>query len=159
MYAKSTFIPLIWSFLTKLFCCTITCIGRHTCQRKIGCSARFTFLNSCLLYLIVLTSFNVSKKKRKYFFYENKNNALTGFGLESRRKVFKSPPARSSNTMKRGCLSKQTPMKWTMLGWLNFDMISASIRKSISAWLELSSGNVFTATAISDESVFKFFLK
>ena len=88
-----------------------------------------------------------------------KNNALTGFGLDSRRKVFKSPPARSSNTMKRGCLSKQTPMKWTMLGWLNFDMISASIRKSISAWFELSSGNVFTATAISDESLFRFFLK
>ena len=98
-------------FLLSFFCCTITCIGRHTCQRKIGCSARFTFLNSCLLYLIVLTSFNVSKKKRKYFFYENKNNALTGFGLESRRKVFKSPPAKSSSTMKRGCLSKQTPMK------------------------------------------------
>ena len=32
-----------------------------------------------------------------------------------------------------GCFSKQTPMKWTMLVWLNLLMMSASIRKSISA--------------------------
>ena len=96
-------------------------------------------------------------KDKSFSWY--KNAVLTGFGLDSRRKVLRSPPANSSNTMKRGCLSKQTPINWTMLGWLNLDMISASIRKSISAWLELSSGNVFTATAVSDESPLWLFLK
>lgn len=67
---------------------------------------------------------------------------LTGFGLDSLRNVLRSPPASSSRTMKRGCLSKQTPMKWTMFGWLNLLIIRASIRKSFSAWFVDSSGNV-----------------
>ncbi len=85
-----------------------------------------------------------------------KNVTLTAFGLESRRNVLRSPAAKSSRTMNLGCFSKQTPMKWTMLGWLNLDMIRASMRKSISAWFELSSGNVFTATAISSGSFMAF---
>ena len=88
--------------------------------------------------------------------FENKycsKHSLTGLGLDSLRKDFKSPPAKSSKMINLGCFSKHTPMKWTMLGWLNLDMIKASIKKSISAWFVLSSGKVFTATAISSESL------
>ena len=67
-----------------------------------------------------------------FYFYES---VLTGLGLWSLRKSLRSPPESSSRTMKRGSFPKQTPMKWTMLGCRNLDMMSASIRKSISAWL------------------------
>jgi len=65
---------------------------------------------------------------------------LAGLGRDSLRKAFKSPPASSSRTMKCGCFSKQTPMKWTTFGWLNLLIISASMRKSFSAWRVDSSG-------------------
>ena len=64
---------------------------------------------------------------------------LTGLDLDSLRKVFKSPPARSSRIINLGCLSKQTPIKWTMFGWTNLLIIKASIRKSISAEIEILS--------------------
>ena len=45
--------------------------------------------------------------------------------------------------MNLGCLSSQTPIKWTMFVWLNLLIIIASIKKSSSACCEASNGRVY----------------
>lgn len=45
-----------------------------------------------------------------------KGMPFTARGLSSRRKFFKFPPASNSNTMYFGFLSKETPIKCTILG-------------------------------------------
>lgn len=74
---------------------------------------------------------------------------FTPRGLSSRRKFFKLPPASSSKTMYFGFLSKDTPVKCTMLGWLNLLIISASIMKSVSLWGMVNKGIVLTAMGCS----------
>ena len=97
--------------------------------------------------------FQISNSDIFLKFTDWKEHILTSLGLVSRRNDLRSPPANNSKMMNLGCFSKQTPIKWTIFGWLNLDMMRASIRKSNSAWLELSSGKVFTATAISRGSL------
>ncbi len=67
---------------------------------------------------------------------------LTRVGRDSRKNVFKSPPAKSSSTINFGEHSNDTPMNLTMFGCENCAMIKASIKKSIEAWFEESSGSV-----------------
>lgn len=52
--------------------------------------------------------------------------------------------------MNLGIFSKQTPINRTIFLCMNLDIISASIKKSISAWLLAEySGKVLTATGSS----------
>lgn len=62
---------------------------------------------------------------------------LTGLGLISRRKDFRSPPSNSSSTMYRGWFSKQTPISCTILGWLNLlemNNVKIQVHTILSNW-------------------------